>query len=227
MGSAHPVCGSGPSRCLLHLDEAQRGHHAVCKRMATTRVRARQVLFAEGAQAARVYFIQSGTVKLERLDVHAERHIVAILGPGDLFGLSALSEAWYGAEAETLTDCLICSCDADTLRSLMAEHPDFGVRLVTNLQQQLLRAQVKLTYMGHSKARTRLAAYLIDRGAQASFDGARVPRDLTLADMGAVLGLAPETVCRALGELKRKEVVETTREHILITDMAALRRLAD
>jgi len=49
------------------------------------------ILFAQGAQANTVFYLQSGRVKLSVLSSAGKEAVVAILGPGDFFGEGCLA----------------------------------------------------------------------------------------------------------------------------------------
>src|SRR6187549_889464 len=51
----------------------------------------RSRVFAQGAPAASVFYIQSGQVKLSVLSTAGKEAVVAILGPGDFFGEGCLA----------------------------------------------------------------------------------------------------------------------------------------
>ncbi|MDH3585418.1 MAG: helix-turn-helix domain-containing protein, partial [Phycisphaerae bacterium] len=57
-------------------------------------------------------------------------------------------------------------------------------------------------------------------------DDATVACDLTLGDLGGIVGISPETACRVLSDLKAGGVVETRPAGILVRDHDRLRRLA-
>jgi DNA-binding IclR family transcriptional regulator len=53
-----------------------------------------------------------------------------------------------------------------------------------------------------------------------------VANDLTLADLGGILGMSPETACRVLSNLKSRGIVETLPGGIRVRDVRRLRRVA-
>lgn len=224
------ACG----RCVIwnSLHEAklpERTIRDLCDRMALNRVRRRQILFAEGNRATYLYAIRAGRVKLSRVEGDGREHVTAILEAGDLFGFEAVFGAAYDAGAEAMADGELCLASGAELRGLMRRVPEVAVDLARYLHHQLARSRRRLTYLTALGARAKLAGYLL---YELLGDGAEeaeelvLPRDLTLRDLGGILGLSPETVCRALKSLEATEAIETDASVLRIRDLATLRRLA-
>lgn len=198
---------------------AEAGRRA-CDRLTRIRLGKHQTVVAQGEDASKIWAVRSGSVKLERVD-HDHTQIVEILQPGDIFGFSSVAGGNYVASAETLAPSELCCCTRETLRRLISESPELGIRLLDHVHGQLRRARVRLSYLSHPRARDRLAAYLFDRFAV----GDEIPNDLTLRQLGGLLGLAPETVCRALGQLRESGVVEVQPGRIRLCDRSALQAM--
>ncbi len=198
----------------------------ICNRMWLNRVRRRQILFTEGNRAAHLYAIRAGRVKLVKVDTAGHEHVVAILESGDLFGLEAVFGPAYSTGAEAMTDCELCSAGGDELTALMNEVPGVATDLARYLHHRLLRALAHQACMGAPTARAKLAAYLLDNFRRADSGDLAVSRELTLRELGGVLGLAPETVCRTLSGLRNERVLDIETSVIRIRDIASLRRAA-
>ena len=188
--------------------------HAICERMWLNRVRCKQILYTEGNGATHLYALRSGRVKLLRVDAFGRAHVAALLGSGDLFGIEAIFDDTYGTGAEALTDCELCLCPSDQIVDLMAQVPRVAADLARYLHQQLSLARDWQVVASAPSAQAKLAA------------GGRVARDLKLRDLGGILGISGETVCRALTDLRTRGIVETGASGIRVLDVEALRQLA-
>lgn len=208
---------------------------AVCQRMWLNRVRRNQILFAEGNRAAYLYAIRSGRVKLVKVDAGGREHLAAVLEGGDLFGFEAVFDDAYTAGAEALIDGEVCVAAGGELKELMARVPRVAIDLARYLHHQLARARQRQSYVTASGAQAKLAGYLLHELAAGDGDprcgdprcGETVVRqDLTLKDLGGILGLSPETVCRTLGTFKERGISRKHPGGLLIQDLPALERLA-
>lgn len=198
---------------------------AICDRMWLNRVRRRQILSTEGNRCTHVFAIRSGKVKLVRVNTAGRESVVGILESGDLFGLEALFDRAYATGAEALTDCELCSASGGELAALMADVPRVAIDLVRYLHRRLQQALSCQVYLSAPQARARVAAYLL-RDLHPDDRDPEVARELTLKELGAVLGLAPETVCRVLGTFRDRGVIAMEPAAIRIRDADALRRTA-
>jgi CRP/FNR family transcriptional regulator len=201
--------------------------HAICERMWLNRVRGKQLLYTEGNGATHLYALRSGRVKLVRVDAFGRTHVAALLSSGDLFGIEAIFDDTYGTGAEALTDCELCLCSSDQIKDLMAQVPRVAADLARYLHQQLSLARDWQVVASAPSAQAKLAGYLL-RGLpeDPDLEGVRVARDLKLRDLGGILGISAETVCRALTDLRTRGIVETGASGIRVLDVEALRQLA-
>ena len=199
----------------------------VCNRMWLNRVRRRQVLFVEGNGATHLYAIRSGKVKLVQTDSAGRSRITAVLAAGDLFGFEALFDHAYGSGAEALTDCELCLASADDLAQLLVEIPRVATDLARYLHVQLTRARTGQVTATATNASAKMAGYLLSScDDDDSDDEMTVAGDLTLTDLGGILGMSPETACRVLSNLKSRGIVETAGPGIRVRDVRRLRRVA-
>ena len=200
------------------------GARAACQRLTLGRGRKRQLLFVEGNQAGGVYVIRRGHVKLSRHVGHSEERIVGLLGVGDLFGLASVFNGKHEATAELLTDGELCCGSKETIERLDAEVPGFGLSLARYVYRQLEDARARIAWMGAIGARARLAAYLIHHTDHD--DPTSVPHHLTQQELGALLGMSSETVCRTLAAFRKRGLIETKPGSIRILDSDVLRVVA-
>jgi CRP/FNR family transcriptional regulator len=202
---------------------------AICQSMWLNRAQRKQLLYCEGNGATHLYAIRSGKVKLLNSDTSGRTRVTAILESGDLFGFEAIFDYAYDSFAEALTDCELCLASADQLKRLVAEVPSIATDLARYLHHQLSRTRERQMVVTATGASAKVAGYLLYSLAcntEHGGDDHTVARDLTLGDLGAILGLSPETACRVLSSLKADGIVETRPAGILVRDVDSLRRMA-
>jgi CRP/FNR family transcriptional regulator len=99
--------------------------------------------------------------------------------------------------------------------------------LARYLHQQLSLARDRQVVAAAPSAQAKLAGYLLHRLPEDSDpNDCWVARHLTLRDLGGILGISGETVCRALAELRERGIVETSAAGIRVLDAEALRQIA-
>jgi CRP-like cAMP-binding protein len=182
----------------------------------------RHTVFDEHQAADAIYQIITGGIIVTRAVNGAQRQVVEIVGPGGLVGV--VSGAYYGCRAETMTRSLLRRITRRTIERSAALQ-----RVVGQALTQKLEKLHEETGMRTRLPATACVAALILSLPRAEREGE--PGDYRLAlsqsDMASYLGLAIETVCRAMKSLKRLNAISTSgREWIAILDEAALTRLA-
>jgi len=200
---------------------------AICDRMRLHRARKGQTLYLEGNRAAYLYALRRGTVKVVKLDARGQEHVTTVLTSGALFGFEAAFDEVYTTGAEAHIESELCLVACEELRELMKELPGFAFDLSRCLYRRWVSTQQRLAYLANPGARARLAGYLLSRLPDTDLEEPpRVPHELTLRELGGILGLSPETVCRTIGALRTEGVIEVRADQILIREPDALLQLA-
>jgi CRP/FNR family transcriptional regulator len=193
------------------------------------RVQRRQILYSEGNGATHLYAIRSGKVKLLKSDASGRSRVTAVLESGDLFGFEAIFDESYDSFAEALTDCELCLASADQLKRLVADVPQIATDLARYLHIQLSRTRDRQMAVTATGASAKMAGFLLHSltwNDETGDHDSTVACDLTLSDLGGILGMSPETACRVLSNLKASGIVETRPTGIVVRDVDSLRRMA-
>jgi CRP-like cAMP-binding protein len=184
-------------------------------------------IFAEGEDAHFVYSIAEGVVRLSRLSHNGRRQVLALLLPGDLFGLP--DAGIYVNSAETACMSMVYRLPWQKLRGLMMREPALQMSLLNRIAYDLREAQRRIIVLGQQSTYQRLATLLLDFAVHPSFFDARsgvLTLPLTRFDIADYLGTAPETIARGFARLEREGLVRRLSSRTIgILDMKALRAL--
>jgi len=216
-------------RSLQHASLPATTVDAICERMWINQIRRRQILYSEGNQATHLYALRSGRVKLLRVDSRGREYVSQVLETGDLFGFEAVFGGAYETGAEAMTDGEVCLVSGAELRTLMERVPGVAADLSRYLYDQLRLARERQQCLSATGAPAKLASFLLHSlGPDHDGPGGSrvVAADLTLRDLSGILGLAPETVCRARRDLDGQGIIETLPTGIRVRDVASLERVA-
>ena len=99
-----------------------------------------QQIFQEGAEASRLYLIQTGYVSVETLVPNRGLVTIQLLGPGEALGWSWLFSPTtfkFSARALDVTQTIVF--DAVMLRGKMEENHDFGYEMLTRMTNMILQ----------------------------------------------------------------------------------------
>ncbi|MFA7270539.1 MAG: Crp/Fnr family transcriptional regulator [Sterolibacterium sp.] len=159
------------------------------------------VLYRVTAPIDAVYFIQKGAVKLVKAGSDTEQRIVRVLNAGDVAGIESVFSHAYAHTAIALGDVTVCSIPVAWLRKFAAESGRTQMWLLQKSLTALNDVETWLAQLagGSTPARTRMARLMLQLRTG---DGDYIHR-LAIKEMGAIVGLAPETVCRIISEFDR------------------------
>jgi CRP/FNR family transcriptional regulator, cyclic AMP receptor protein len=147
-----------------------------------------KVIFAQGAPADTVMYVQKGAVKISVLSRSGKEAVVAMLGPGDFFGegvLTGQSIRIGSATATSSTTVLIIERDA--MLRLLHDEPAFSDRFISFMLTRNIRIEADLVdqLFNSSEKRLARALLLLSRYADPASAGGTIPKisQETLAEM--------------------------------------------
>ncbi len=157
----------------------------------------------EPAQA--VHCVRHGVVKLIRFDRSGHQRIVRVLKQNDVAGLEAILNGKHRHTAIALTEVRTCRVPMGYFQQFIARHPHLQMRLLERSQEALLEMDQWVSELVNTaiSARIRVARLLL----RLRIGETDCIHRLSLADSGAILGLAPETLCRLLKELIDEKIL--------------------
>jgi CRP/FNR family transcriptional regulator, anaerobic regulatory protein len=184
-------------------------------------------IFAEGEDAHFVYSVAAGVVRISRHSDGGRRQVLALMLPGDLFGLP--DGGIYVNSAEVACASMLYRVPWEKLRNLMMREPSLQLSLLNRVAFDLREAQRRIMILGQQNTCQRLASLLLDfANHPAFFDDGRseVTLPLTRFDIADYIGTSPETVARGFLRLEREGLVRRiTARLIQIRDLGGLHRL--
>ena len=202
----------------------------VGERMTARSWAAGEYLYIEGDPADDLYVLASGRAKMTRTDADGAEIVLDMLGPGDLFGgVATLGMGVHGDSVMALNTTCALRIDSDGFRALLGDYPAVAMRAFDEVAGQLSSTRAAFAAVTGTVAQrvagalVRLAAKFGDPGP----GGVLLQVPLTRADLAGMTGSTTESVSRAMSAMRRDGVIDTGRRWTAITDMAALRELAE
>jgi CRP/FNR family cyclic AMP-dependent transcriptional regulator len=128
----------------------------------TVRFPASAVVFAQGAQANSVFFVQEGGIKLSVLSSAGKEAVVAMLGPGDFLGEGCLAgqPLRMGTATAVMGTALLRIPKRDMIR-MLHEHPAFSDRFLSHMLTRNIRIEEDLIDQLFNSSEKRLARTLL------------------------------------------------------------------
>src|SRR5215475_3945425 len=130
--------------------------------MAETRLRRGDVLFHEGDSGDKLYIVLDGKVKLGRTSADGRENLLAILGPGEMFGeLSLFDPGPRTATATAVAETTLLGIGHGVMQTWLADRPEVSKQLLKALAQRLRRTNEHLADLVFSDVPGRVAKALL------------------------------------------------------------------
>jgi CRP-like cAMP-binding protein len=185
---------------------------------------------AEGEEATDVLVLTEGWVKVLTVTRERRELVLALRGHGDIVGELAGSSAGYRTAtvvAVSLVRAVVVTHDKFTL--FLDSNPEAGRAYRHALTQRWHETADNLRSRSMDNGAQRLAALLLDLAARhgTPTEGATVIAiPLSQDEIASLVGTSRATVTRALGHWRRRHLISTGRQQIIINDVPGLLRLA-
>jgi CRP/FNR family transcriptional regulator len=222
----HEVVRRAPLFAALD-DEAGQ---ALLTEMSSTRMERGDVLFREGDPGDSLYVIGEGKIKLGRTSADGRENLVAILGPGEMFGeLSLFDPGPRTMTATAVAETQLMGLRNDSLTGLLSGRPEVSKSLLAALAQRLRRTNEHLADLVFTDVPGRVAKALLDLAARFGRpveEGTMVSHDLTQEELAQLVGASRETVNKALADFASRGWLKLEARAVLLLDVDRLQRRA-
>lgn len=189
------------------------------------------VLFNEGEPGDRLYVISEGKIKLGTTSTDGRETLLAILGPGEMFGeLSFFDPGPRTSTATALTKTKLVGAGHGDLEPWLKDHPEVAAALLRALAHRLRRNNETLSDLVFSDVPGRVAKALLDlarRFGETNPDGSvHVVHDLTQEELAQLVGASRETVNKALADFQNRGWLRIEQRGVELLDLDRLNRRA-
>ncbi|WP_245941569.1 Crp/Fnr family transcriptional regulator [Vallicoccus soli] len=196
--------------------------------MTEVRLSRGDVLFHEGQPGDQLYVVTSGKIKLGRTSSDGRENLLAIQGPGEMFGeLSLFDPGPRTATATAVTSTTLIALGHADLQPWLTGRPEVATQLLRALAQRLRRTNDTLADLVFSDVPGRVAKALLDlakRFGVQSEDGIHVTHDLTQEELAQLVGASRETVNKALADFAQRGWLRHEARAVVILDVERLTR---
>ena len=181
-----------------------------------------QVLFVKGDPGDALYGVRRGQIRIETGTATGQRLTIEMFGPGDAFGEIALLDGRpRTADAIAAESCELFVLPRNEFIQYLERDSRLAVRIIELLCGRLRQTNENMEATIFLPLRARLARRL---SALAEDFGAEL--HITQEELGALLGVARESVNRQLQEWRRSGIVQLRRGQIFVVDARQLAREA-
>ncbi len=196
--------------------------------MSTTHLERGEILFREGQRGDRLYVITFGKIKLGRTSSDGRENLMAVLGPGEMFGeLSLFDPGPRTLTATAVADTELIGMGNETLQEFLNDRPVVALALLASLARRLRRTNDSVADLVFTDVPGRVAKALLDlanRFGRPADDGVLVAHDLTQEELAQLVGASRETVNKALADFASRGWLKLEARAVVLIDLDRLLR---
>ncbi len=188
------------------------------------------MLYRQGDSFKSLYAIRTGSVKTYGLTEDGEQQITGFHLTGEIVGMDAIGGTLHPCSAEVLEDTWVCELPFVKLAELGARLPSLQRELLNAMGQEIRNEEHALMLVRGLRAEQRVMRFinsLLQRMRQRLGNIDEIPLAMTREDIANYLGLAPETLSRALAKLRDDGIIRVQLKSIKVLDQAAVGRIAN
>lgn len=188
----------------------------------------KQYIFMEGQPREAVYFIQSGTIKIFKVDINGSEQVINILQKGEMFPhIGFFDTTPYPATAEIIENAELFAIRIEDFDNLLIEQPAISLKVMKMMGQKIYTLQQRIQELISQDVHHRIVGSLIrlaEEVGQKRGNGIRIEMPITNQDFANMVGSTRETINRGFAYLKKERLLETDRHGILVYDLDRLKK---
>lgn len=210
------------------LDESTLLEIANVSHMDTTRKR--EVIYFPEESSNTIYMLKQGKIKISRISPDGQTVTLALIGPGEIFGESAiLGQSTHENIAEVVEDATVCAMDKDTFQGLLEKSDALSRRVHVHIGDRMRKVESKIEDLVFKDARQRVVGFLsqyIRSFGKELVDIWEVRPFLTHQDIAELTATSRQTVNAILNELKTEDKIDFSRQFLRVSNLAELDALS-
>lgn len=186
-------------------------------------------IFMQDDSLTNVYFIQKGTIKIYRTDIHGKEQIVNILVDGQMFPHQGFfRNGNYPAHAQVLKEAHLIFIPIRSFELVLANNPQMCIKIFHILGDKIVDLQNRLEEQILHNTYEQIIALLLrlakNYGVEKGKDLYVVKHNFTNRDLANMIGSSRETVNRTLNQLKKNNLISIDAEGNFIINIENLKK---
>ncbi|MCG3164225.1 MAG: hypothetical protein JMDDDDMK_05712 [Acidobacteria bacterium] len=197
-------------------------------------VNAKATLYWQGSQPQSVIFIETGWVKLVRVEENGRQRITALHPPGSLLGVAeSVAELNHPETAVALCSCRLHSITAPAFLNLVTTDLRLSAQIARALSRWSYVRDICSTQTGSVSPQLRLQQLMWQLLRVQSRDGetgngqregTRLLAPVEYQELAQMLGVSPEHFSRMLGSLEKEDILRRDKGWLVFFNLKWLWR---
>lgn len=196
----------------------------VCEMSVLRAFAAGAMIFLEGDAADGIWIVESGHVKIYKLNPDGGEHILHLRGPGNSFNdIAALDGGQNPANASALIDdTQVWLIPHAVIHYVLSRNNQVALNVIGMLARRVRTLVSQIEDLALYGVIVRLARFLLKQAQDPSLSGPGVTRQA----IAAHISTTPQTISTVLRSLEEAGAIRFNRQRIVILDERILRTIA-
>jgi CRP/FNR family transcriptional regulator, dissimilatory nitrate respiration regulator len=185
------------------------------------------IIFYDGDDGLGFYLVATGSVSVYKLSTEGKEQILHIIKEGDTIGaVPVFSGQSFPANARAIAKSHLLFFDRKKFIRLITGKPNLTMNLLALLSARLREFTIQVENLSLKEIPGRLASYLLYL-SQEQRKKDFIKLTISKVQLANLLGTGPESLSRALGDMKTKKLIEERGADIRLMNRALLEELAE
>jgi CRP-like cAMP-binding protein len=189
-----------------------------------------ELIYKEGSHPKGVYILRKGKIKIFQTSAEGREQIVYIYKKGEIIGYRPIiAKGVHPVSAVALEDCVLSFIPKKYFLDVLERSLALSTRLLSNLSHEFTVWTNKISLFTQQPVRERVAISLLILNEKYRKDQTAKPSTITLSrrDLANYVGTVKETLVRVLQDFKKRKIVRTEGQKIIILNPKELEAIAD
>jgi len=185
------------------------------------------VIFYDGDEGIGFYLVATGSVSVFKLSSEGKEQILHIVKEGDTIGaVTVFSGKSFPANARAITQSHLLFFDRNKFIRLITGKPNLTMNILALLSTRLREFTIQVENLSLKEIPGRIASYLLYL-SQEQGNKDIIKLNISKVQLANLLGTGPESLSRALGNMKNKKLIEEKGANIRLINRDLLEELAE
>ena len=176
-----------------------------------------------------VFVVKTGTIKITRVNDEGKEVILALLGPGEMFGeLAILDGEARSANALAQENCELLAINKEDFLDILKNHFSVSYNVMYELAKRLRKSDQQIEALSLSDAEHRIGVSLLNLAEDMGVirKGKVTIQNLPFQqDIANMAGTSRETVSRVLKILEKKSMITKEGHKLVIPDYVFFKQI--
>jgi DNA-binding response OmpR family regulator len=186
----------------------------------------KQVVYSEGNHPYRMYYIQSGKVKVYKTNDDGKELVTALYNEGEFFGFIAMLEGTtYKETAEALEETELAVIPKEDFDHLINNNRHVMQKFIQLLANSITEKEQQLLSLAYNSLRKKVADALLSLNAKYGKGIQNYSIDISRENLANIAGTAKESVIRTLSDFKDEKLIDIKQGDVYILNEKKLASL--